>query len=56
MGKTEKLKNYWSLEEKLAFRKLSPEEMEASIQRDLELFKKLKPGELEPFPDDYIDL
>lgn len=51
-----KIRPYLTWEEKLALKKMTTEELEASIQRDIEMMKNAKPEDIEPFPDNYIDL
>lgn len=47
-------KGFWTLEERLAFAKLSPEEKEAEIQKGKEEDAKLT--EWPPVPDSYLDI
>lgn len=47
---------YWTLEEKMAFRKLSPEEKELEIQKEKEMLENMTDEDLPPAPSTYIDL
>ena len=47
---------YWTLEEKMAFRKLSPEEKELEIQKEKEMLENMTDEDLPPAPSIYIDL
>lgn len=47
---------YWTLEERMAFRKLSLEEKELEIQKEKEMLENMTDEDLPPAPSTYIDL